>query len=158
MDVPTRTVRSSRPQSSRLLLNKGYTVPILLLGLAAAAIAWAVTLDQVQNTAVQARVFEAEATAITAMQAVAAHCQDQHAAVLEDNPYKHMDAPDSFIASLDISGTCAQPAIHIAMRNTLALPVEPVFAYTGQWSGDMLLWGCRETAGTGQAFIPDSCR
>ncbi|MDA3933865.1 MAG: hypothetical protein PF630_06015 [Gammaproteobacteria bacterium] len=130
----------------------------MLLGLAAAGIAWAVTLDQAQNTAVQARVYEAEATATTAMQAVAAHCQDQHAAVIEIDPYEHVDAPDSYIASLDIRGTCAQPAIHIAMRNTLALPVEPVFAFTGQWSGDMLLWGCRETAGTGQAFIPDSCR
>ena len=147
----------------------GFSVPLLLLALIAGLLAWTVTIDKVQNTAVQARISEAEATAATVMAALQQHCA-RPAATLAQQPYSHVEAPDSFIADLRIAGTCAAPELTIAMRNTHALPVEPVFAFNGVWAGDradarsadlagdMLVWTCRETAGTGAAFVPDQCR
>ena len=143
----------------------GFSVPLLLLALIAGLLAWTVTIDKVQNTAVQARISEAEATAATVMAALQQHCA-RPAATLAQQPYKHVEAPDSFIADLHIAGTCAAPELTIAMRNTHAMPVEPVFAFVGvradarsaDGAGDMLVWTCRETAGTGAAFVPDQCR
>jgi len=143
----------------------GFSVPLLLLALIAGLLAWTVTIDKVQNTAVQARISEAEVTAATVMAALQQHCA-RPAATLAQQPYEHVEAPDSFIADLHIAGTCAAPELTIAMRNTHALPVEPVFAFAGEWAGeqaddgagDMLVWTCRETAGTGAAFVPDQCR
>jgi len=145
--------------------QSGFSVPLLLLALIAGLLAWTVTIDKVQNTAVQARIFEAEATAATVLAALQQHCA-RPAATLSQQPYEHVEAPDSFIADLHISGSCAAPELTIAMRNTHALPVEPVFAFAAVWAGvragdgaaDMLVWTCRETAGTGAAFVPDQCR
>lgn len=137
--------------------NRGYTVPALLLALAAGLLSWAVTMDKVQSTAVQARVSEAEATAMTVMAVLQQHCL-QPEATLAQQPYRHADAPESYIAELRIDGSCAAPEVHIAMRNTDALPVEPEFVFAGQWAGDVLTWSCRETAGSGAAFVPEGCR
>jgi len=160
MDVTQQHNRASRqrpasPQYPRY--SHGYSVPLLLLALVAGLLAWAVTLDKVQSTAVQARVSEAEATAITVMTVLQAHCVSP-AATLAQQPYRHVDAPDSYIAKLRIDGSCDAPELHIAMRHTDALPVEPEFVFAGHWSGDMLLWSCRETAGAAPAFVPAGCR
>lgn len=152
---PLAAHRTAMP--SRWRHNRGFSAPLLLLALVAAALTWAVTLDRVQNTAVQARVSEAEATAITVMEVLQQHCV-QPRATLAQQPYRYADAPDAYIADLRIDGSCAAPELHIAMRHTAALPVEPVFVFSGQWAGDSLLWSCRETAGTGAVFIPDGCR
>ena len=140
------------PQRSR-----GYTVPALLLALVAGLLTWAVTMDKVQSTAVQARVSEAEVTAMTVMAVLQDHCASP-AARLAQQPYRHVDAPDSYIAALRIDGSCRTPELHIAMRHTDALPVEPEFVFAGQWAGDVLTWHCRETAGAAPAFVPAACR
>jgi len=162
MDVHTSGVERSAIHCRQIARHavgrsRGFTAPALLLFLIVGMLAWAVTLDQVQNTAVQARVSEAEATAATIMQVLQSHCA-RSSAPLAQQPYQHVEAPDSYIAELRIAGSCAVPELHIAMRHTDALPVEPVFAFVGQWSGDLLLWSCRETAGTGAGFVPDECR
>jgi len=160
MDVKPRRFRSSlnKPApANRSLYSCGYTVPTLLLALVAGMLAWAFTLEKVQGTAVQARVSEAEVTAMTVMAVLQAHCA-QPAARLVQQPYRHVDAPDSYIADLRVEGNCTVPELHIAMRHTNALPVEPEFVFAGEWSGDVLSWRCRETAGTGRAFVPEVCR
>jgi len=160
MDVD-RTSQKSRHQQAAVVSSarrsQGYSAPLLLLALVVGMLAWAFTLEKVQGTAVQARVSEAEVTAMTVMAVLQAHCV-QPAARLVQQPYRHVDAPDSYIADLRVEGNCTVPELHIAMRHTNALPVEPEFVFAGEWSGDVLSWRCRETAGTGRAFVPEVCR
>ncbi len=140
------------------LHTRGFTLIELMIVVAIIATLLSLAIPAYRDYTIRARVGEGVTVAASAKAAVSETCQTNPGVVPTNSSTGWSFSSSTYVTSVVISNTCAQPWIIVRTRNTGA-EVDVVLSLDGYFDrgSGRIHWNCHRVRGRNQ-HIPDSCR
>ena len=136
----------------------GFTLIELMIVIAIISILLALALPAYTDYTVRTKVSEGMSVAGAAKLAVGESCQTDSSISLDSNTVGYSFASSTYVASVEISGTCTYPYIYVTTQGTGAA-TDVAFYLDGHYDeGDgSFIWNCHHEVGD-KAHLPEDCR